>query len=124
MLAFSLGTRRMELAAIRPEDVQGDVIHLRNCKCGKERRVELGPLEHIVQGPDGQPCTPISPQMVTGSRTACPSRPAAVTSCGSTSTRCTGRIWIGPVAPDAWSAWGTATRTIASWMAGHADGRA
>ncbi len=44
MLAFGLGTRRMELTEIRPEDVQGGVVHLRNCKYGKERRVEIGPI--------------------------------------------------------------------------------
>lgn len=41
LLAFSIGARRMELEAIRPEDIEGDTVHLRQCKYGKARRVEL-----------------------------------------------------------------------------------
>jgi integrase len=41
MAAFGLGTRRMELAAIRPEDIQEGVVFLRTCKYGKQRRVEM-----------------------------------------------------------------------------------
>jgi site-specific recombinase XerD len=41
MAAFGLGTRRMELAAVRPEDVQDGEVLLRECKYGKQRRVEL-----------------------------------------------------------------------------------
>lgn len=41
LLSFGLGTRRMELAGIRPEDVQGDEVELLHCKGGKTRRVPL-----------------------------------------------------------------------------------
>lgn len=41
LLVFATGTRRMEAAEIRPEDVQGDAVLLRVCKYGKSRRVEL-----------------------------------------------------------------------------------
>jgi integrase/recombinase XerD len=48
MLTFSIGARRMEVAAIRPEDVQGDVVHIRTAKYHKQRRVELGPLARVA----------------------------------------------------------------------------
>ncbi len=48
MLTFGIGARRMEVEAIRPEDVQSDVVHLRHCKGGKERRVELSPIARVA----------------------------------------------------------------------------
>lgn len=44
MLSFAIGTRRTELASIKPEDDHGDRVFLRNCKRGKTRWVEVGPF--------------------------------------------------------------------------------
>jgi site-specific recombinase XerD len=41
MLCFSLGTRRMEVAQITREDIVGRRLHLRVCKYGKDRWIEL-----------------------------------------------------------------------------------
>lgn len=41
MAAFGLGTRRMELAAVLPEDVEETRVFLRTCKYRKQRWVEL-----------------------------------------------------------------------------------
>jgi site-specific recombinase XerD len=41
MLAFGIGARRMEVTAIRPEDIQADTVFLPRCKYGKQRQVEL-----------------------------------------------------------------------------------
>jgi site-specific recombinase XerD len=48
LLVFGLGTRRMEAAAIRPEDIDGESVLLRECKYGKERRVELSRYARIA----------------------------------------------------------------------------
>lgn len=48
MLSFGLGTRRMELAAIQPDDIQGDTVFLRECKGGRTRRVELSPIAKVA----------------------------------------------------------------------------
>jgi site-specific recombinase XerD len=46
MLTYSIGARRMEVAAIRPEDVdlEGRTVYLATTKGDRPRRVELGPL--------------------------------------------------------------------------------
>jgi site-specific recombinase XerD len=41
LLCFAIGARRMEVVGIRPQDIEGSVVHLRDCKYGKDRRVEL-----------------------------------------------------------------------------------
>jgi integrase/recombinase XerD len=48
MLCFSVGARRMEIAAVQPEDIQGDELFLRRCKYGKTRRVPLGRYARIA----------------------------------------------------------------------------
>lgn len=48
VLVFSIGARRMEAEAIRPEDVQGDEVELRVCKYGKTRRVELNRYARVA----------------------------------------------------------------------------
>jgi site-specific recombinase XerD len=48
MLCFGAGLRRMEAAAIRPEDIQGDVLEIRLAKYGKSRRVELSRYARVA----------------------------------------------------------------------------
>jgi integrase/recombinase XerD len=48
MFMFSIGARRGEVAHIAPMDVQGDEVHLRHCKGGRQRRVPLSPLAKIA----------------------------------------------------------------------------
>jgi integrase len=48
LLCFGVGMRRMEAAAVKPEDVLDSEIILRHCKYGKERRVDLSRYARIA----------------------------------------------------------------------------
>jgi site-specific recombinase XerD len=48
MLVFGLGTRRMEAAAIRPEDVGENEVRLTTCKYSKQRTVELSRYARVA----------------------------------------------------------------------------
>lgn len=47
LLTLGLGARRSEIAGITPDDVGTETVHLRVCKGGKQRHVELSPFARL-----------------------------------------------------------------------------